>query len=161
MTVTEFTSKQVCTITGVTPRQLNYWRNTALIIPSQQTRGGHARYTFQDIVAVKTAQQLISVGTSVQRIRKTLSSLLEFLPTVKQPLSELSVLATADTVLVFQGGAAFEPLTGQTWILEIAELQRDIAYRLQGNSNNIPQQQDLFTKQTGLVETNLPNKMRA
>ncbi len=123
---TVFTSRQAIQITGVSQRQLAYWRKIGLIIPSQQTPGGHARYTFPDLIALKTAKRLIDAGVSLQKLRKSITALTRTLPHLRQPLSELSLLATGDVILVFHEGAVFETLTGQEWILPIAQFQREV-----------------------------------
>jgi len=121
---------QVVRILGVSRRQLQYWADTGLVVPSARTRGGQHRYTFEDLVAVKAAKQLIDAGVSVQRIRSSLGSLRRILPTVRRPLSELVLVATGDVVLVLCDGAQFEALTGQEWILEVARFERDLAHQL-------------------------------
>jgi len=103
-----YASRQVMNITGVTRRQLTYWRTSGLVTPSQRTPGGHSRYSFNDLIALKTAKQLIEAGVSVQRIRKAITALVRILPTLHRPLAELSVVATGEAVLVFHQGAAFE-----------------------------------------------------
>jgi len=125
MITTLYSIQQVMGITGVTRRQLVYWHKTRLVIPSCRTKGGHARYSFTDLIALKTAKRLIDAGLSVQRIRDNITSLLNFLPTCKEPLAELSLVATGDVILVLHQNAAFEALTGQEWILPIAELQEE------------------------------------
>jgi DNA-binding transcriptional MerR regulator len=126
--VTEgFTNKQVVRITGVTERQLTYWRKTGLLDPSATTAGGHARYSFYDLIALKAARRLLDAGVSVQRMRKVIGSLVRFLPTIDRPLADVSLVATGDVVLVFHEGTAFEALSGQEWVLPVAELQRDVA----------------------------------
>lgn len=129
MTEQSYTSRQAIAITGVTHRQLAYWRKTGLIVPSHQTQGGHARYSFADLVAIKAAKQLIDAGVSVQRLRKSVTALTQLLPNLDKPLTELSLVATGDVVLIFHQGAAFEALSGQEWILPIAQLQRNIERR--------------------------------
>ena len=103
-----FTTRQVCSITGLSARQLGYWRKTGLLSPAQQTPGGHARYSFADLVSLKTASRLIDAGVSVQRIRQCLQSLSRFLPNTDTPLQELSLVATGDVVLVLRSGAVFD-----------------------------------------------------
>jgi len=139
-----FTNRQVIQITGVTPRQLVYWRRTGLVEPSDTTPGGHARYAFQDLVALKTAKRLIDAGVSVQRIRKAIASLVQFLPRVVRPLTELSLVATGDVVLVFHQGVAFEALSGQEWILQVADVERD-AERVRARDRDEALQGDLFS----------------
>jgi DNA-binding transcriptional MerR regulator len=141
MSQTGFSSQQVMHITGLSRRQLSYWRNTGLIVPKQHTAGGHARYSFADLLALKTARKLIDAGVSVQRIRKSITSLTSFLPSCTAPLTELSLVATGDMILVLHRETAFEALTGQEWIYPVAELEREAA-RTRGVIE--PEQTELF-----------------
>ena len=120
-----FRQGEVCKIIGLTPRQIQYWEKTGLLVPSYRTQGGHRRYTFQDLVACKTAKKLLDAGVSLQRIRKSVSSLQEILPSIKRPLAELTLVATGDLVLVFYQDSAFEAVTGQQWIIHVAEIESE------------------------------------
>ena len=111
---------------GISRRQLQYWAQTDLVAPSQQTPGGHARYSFEDLVALKTAKRLIDAGVSVQRIRKSIRALRRILPTVRRPLAELVLVATGDVVLAFQNGTAFDAVSGQEWVFEVAQFEREV-----------------------------------
>jgi DNA-binding transcriptional MerR regulator len=91
-----------------------------------QTPGGHGRYTFEDLVALKAAKRLIDAGVSVQRIRKSIRALRRILPTVRRPLAELVLVATGDVVLAFRDGTAFDAVSGQEWIFEVAQLRREV-----------------------------------
>lgn len=119
-------SGEVTQILGISRRQLHYWARTGLVRPSHRTLGGHHRYSFQDLVALKTAKRLIDAGVSVQSIRKSISALQRTLPTVRRPLAELVLVATGDVVLVLHDGAAFEAVTGQEWVFEIAQFRREL-----------------------------------
>ena len=55
-----------------------------------------------------------------------LSRLRDILPTIKKPLVELTLVATGDVVLVFYENTVFEAVTGQEWLLEVADIQRDV-----------------------------------
>lgn len=137
-----FSTRQVCRITGLSARQLGYWRKTGLLSPAMQTRGGHARYSFVDLVSLKTASRLIDAGVSVQRIRQCLQSLSRFLPNTDTPLQDLSLVATGDVVLVLRSDAAFDALTGQEWILHVADLEREALLLL--SNRETPKQGNLF-----------------
>jgi len=120
----------VAKIIGISRRQLQYWDETDLVRPGSRTPGGHARYSFADLVALKTAKRLIDAGVSVQRIRKSIRALRDLLPAVKRPLAEVVLVATGDVVLAFKDGTAFDAVSGQEWVFEIAQLQREVdAYR--------------------------------
>ena len=121
-----YRSREVAQILGLSRRQLQYWAKTDLVRPSTFTEGGHHRYSFQDLVALKAARRLIDAGVSVQRIRRSIQALRKLLPSVHRPLAELVLVATGDVVLVFREGAAFDAVSGQEWVLEIAQLVREI-----------------------------------
>ena len=121
-----FTSHEVSQIIGLTRRQVQHWNITGLIEPGLRTQGGHSRYTFQDLIAFKTARKLLDAGASLQRIRRSIGELKRLLPTVKRPLAELTLVATGDVVLVFYEGTVFEALSGQQWIVEVAGVQRAV-----------------------------------
>jgi hypothetical protein len=78
------------------------------------------------MVALKAAKRLIDSGVSVQRIRKSIRALRGLLPTVQRPLSELVLVATGDVVLAFRDGTAFDAVSGQEWVFEVAKFQREI-----------------------------------
>jgi len=121
-----FSRQQVLKLTELSSRQLSYWRKTGLVCPQSITPGGHARYAFTDLVALRTAKRLLDAGVSLQRIRKCLDSLTRFLPAADRPLVELSLVVTGDVVLVFHGERAFDALTGQEWVFPIAELAAEV-----------------------------------
>lgn len=121
-----FRTKEVVQILEISRRQLQYWAQTDLVVPSVKTRGGHHRYTFQDLVALKATKRLIDAGVSVQRIRSSIRALREILPNIERPLSELVLVATGEVVLVFLENTAFEAVSGQEWIFEVAEFKREV-----------------------------------
>ena len=121
-----FRSSEVAQILGISRRQLQYWAKTDLVRPALQTGGGHHRYTLQDLVALKAAKRLIQAGVSVQRIRRSIGALRRMLPQVGHPLAELVLVATGDVVLVLHEGSAFEAVSGQEWVFEVARFEREV-----------------------------------
>jgi len=121
-----YSAGDVVRLIGVSRRQLHYWAETDLVRPRSRTPGGHARYAFEDLVALKTAKRLIDAGVSLQRIRSSIRALRQLLPQVERPLAEIVLVATGDVVLAFRDGTAFDTATGQEWVFEVAQLQRDV-----------------------------------
>lgn len=161
VTNTGFTSQQAADLTGASLRQLRYWRQTGLLFPSEKTPGGHARYNFQDLIVLRAVMQLVTSGVSLQRVRRSVQALKHYLPSVGQPLTSLTLVATGDVVLALQEGAAFEALSGQEWIMEVASFEQQVErWRGQG-----PQQLNLFKEskeETARVENELqPNRAKA
>ena len=143
-----FTSRQVTVLTGLTQRQLAYWRRTGLISPTHASQGGHARYTFTDLVLLRTVKQLLDAGVSVQRLRKSISALHDYLKHETQAVHELTLVATGDVILVLKKGQAFEAVSGQQWIFPIAQLLRDARLA----EKDIPQQQELFDSDNAITD---------
>jgi len=121
-----YRTREVAQILGISHRQLQYWAQTDLVRPSLRSPGGHHRYTFRDLIALKAAKRLLDSGVSVQRLRKSIRALRRILPTVKRPLAELVLVATGDIVLVLRDGSVFEAASGQEWVFEVARFQREL-----------------------------------
>ncbi len=138
-----YTSRQAARITGLSLRQLAYWRKNGFLAPSHRTPGGHSRYTFLDLIALKSARQLLDAGVSLQKIRASVEALRRTLPTLEQPLAEITLVATGDVILVLRGETACEALSGQQWIFPIARMEREIA-RFHGRETAAPRQGELF-----------------
>jgi DNA-binding transcriptional MerR regulator len=125
-----YKTREVVELLDLSRRQLQYWAKTELIAPSARTPGGHHRYSFDDLVALKATKRLIDAGVSVQKIRKSVRALQNLLPQIGRPLSELVLVATGDVVLVFREDTVFEAISGQEWVFEVAEFEREVsAYR--------------------------------
>jgi len=121
-----FRTREVVDLLKISRRQLQYWAQTGLVEPSAKSPGGHSRYSFEDLVALKAAKRLIDSGVSVQRIRASIGALRTILPTVKRPLAELVLVATGDVVLAFREGTAFDAISGQEWVFEVAKFRREV-----------------------------------
>jgi DNA-binding transcriptional MerR regulator len=122
-----FKTSEVVDLLDLSRRQLQYWAKTGLVEPSARTPGGHHRYDFNDLVALKATRRLIDAGVSVQKIRKSVGALRELLPQVGRPLSELVLVATGDVVLVFHDDTVFEAISGQEWVFPVAAFEREVS----------------------------------
>ena len=121
-----FKTREVVELLDLSRRQLQYWAKTELIVPSARTPGGHHRYSFNDLVALKATKRLIDAGVSVQKIRRSVRALQDLFPQVGRPLGELVLVATGDVVLVFRDGTAFEAISGQEWVFPVADFEREV-----------------------------------
>lgn len=70
------------------------------------------RFSFQDLIVLRTARALIQAKVSRRRIRRTLEDLRRHLPETV-PLSGLSISALGDRVIVRDGKAQFHADSGQ------------------------------------------------
>jgi len=63
-----FTSRDVVSLTGITPRQLQWWDEQRIVVPA---RKGHRRlYSMGDLTEVAVICELLRRGFSLQRVRK-------------------------------------------------------------------------------------------
>jgi len=70
------------------------------------------RFSFQDLIVLRTAQSLVAAKVPARRINKALKSLREKLPAA-MPLSGLSIAAVGDQVVVKEGGSRWQAESGQ------------------------------------------------
>jgi len=65
-----FTSRDVVALTGITPRQLQWWDERGIVVPARE---GHRRlYSMGDLTEVAVIWELRRRGFSLQRVRKVM-----------------------------------------------------------------------------------------
>src|SRR5271169_5331029 len=65
-----FTSRDVVSLTGITPRQLQWWDERRIVVPARE---GRCRlYSMEDLAEVAVICQLRQRGFSLQRVRKVM-----------------------------------------------------------------------------------------
>ncbi len=70
MTNRTFTSKEVVALTGISPRQLQWWDERKIVVPSRE---GHRRiYSVDDLAEVAVLCELRQRGFSLQKIRRVI-----------------------------------------------------------------------------------------
>lgn len=77
-TLRAFTSRKVCQLTGLTPRQLQYWDEQRFVSPSLRRQKGPGRrrlYDFRDLVSLRVASDLRRSGITLQAIRRVVNHL--------------------------------------------------------------------------------------
>jgi tetratricopeptide (TPR) repeat protein len=101
----------VAAIVGISESRVRYWAQTGVVGPSERA-GGRVAYTFEDLVGVRAAKELLDGGLTLQRARKHLDALRTQLG-IDRPLTTLRVRASGDELVVSDGSTTFAPLTGQ------------------------------------------------
>jgi tetratricopeptide (TPR) repeat protein len=106
-----YTFAAVAEILGISESKLRYWSQSGFVGPSRR-RGGKQIFTFQDLISVKAAKELVERGFSTAQIRKALDTVRVSLPDVDRPLDRFRVAFDGDTLVVVDEGATFE-VSGQ------------------------------------------------
>ncbi|HHT9119677.1 MAG TPA: MerR family transcriptional regulator [Candidatus Hypogeohydataceae bacterium YC41] len=136
--MTNFNTQTVCSIIGITPRQVQYWDETNFIKPSVRRATGYGSsrlYSFLDLVQMRVAKTLLDGGVTLQKIRKSLEYLRAHAPEVKKPLAELRFLTDGDTVFVLTADKEkiVDALKNGQLVFSVAlgDLVRDLNSRVQ------------------------------
>src|ERR1700761_4146786 len=73
-----YRGSQVCSIVGITYRQLDYWARTGLLRPSiadATGSGSQRRYSYGDVVELKVIKRLLDAGLKLQQARQAVDCL--------------------------------------------------------------------------------------
>src|SRR5216683_168440 len=65
-----FTSSDVVSLTGITPRQLQWWDERRIVVPARE--GRRRLYSMEDLAEVAVICQLRQRGFSLQRVRRVM-----------------------------------------------------------------------------------------
>jgi DNA-binding transcriptional MerR regulator len=65
-----FTSRDVVSLTGITPRQLQWWDERRIVVPGRE--GRRRLYSMEDLAEVAVICELRHRGFSLQRVRKVM-----------------------------------------------------------------------------------------
>ena len=65
-----FTSRDVVSLTGITPRQLQWWDERQIVVPARE--GRRRLYSMEDLAEVAVICELRHRGFSLQRVRKVM-----------------------------------------------------------------------------------------
>ncbi|MBA3819392.1 MAG: tetratricopeptide repeat protein, partial [Deltaproteobacteria bacterium] len=99
-------------ILAVQESRLRYWTQTGFVGPSVR-KGGRFYYTFCDLVAVKAAKDLLTIGMPLQKVRKNVEALRKALPDDTHPTTKLRVCCDGETIVALADDVAFQPIGGQ------------------------------------------------
>ena len=109
-----FTTRDVARLLGLTETQVRSQARAGFITPDRGPRNGYL-FSFQDLVLLRTARELAQARVPPRRIRSALRDLARQLPGGRS-LSEIRIIADGQEILVHEGGAAWNPESGQLQI---------------------------------------------
>jgi tetratricopeptide (TPR) repeat protein len=88
---------------------------------------GSTNLYVSDIIALRTASQLLERRVRLQDVARAVSKLKEILPKVTRPLSELRVVSDGKKVVVRAQDGTFDPSTGQMLLdFDVETLRSDV-----------------------------------
>ncbi len=121
-----FGTADVANLLGMSPPRVRAFVRSGFLHPGRGPRGEY-RFSFQDLVLLRTARALAQARIPAARVHRALRSLRRQLP-ADRPLSELRITADGDRVVVRDGDTAWLPESGQlTLDFAVSDLATQIA----------------------------------
>jgi tetratricopeptide (TPR) repeat protein len=109
--VSGYTTQDVARMIGVSAGRLRAYLRAGVLSPEKGTRG-ELRFSFQDLLLLRTAEGLVGPRVSPQRVRQALKKLRERLPG-ERPLTGVQLGTEGPQVVVHEGGARWQVESGQ------------------------------------------------
>lgn len=99
---------------GLSPGRVRAYVKAGLLCP-QRGEGGELRFSFQDLLLLRTAEGLVGERLPPRRVRDALVRLREHLPS-ERPLTGVQLASEGGAVVVQDGGARWDADSGQMLI---------------------------------------------
>lgn len=123
----DYSLRSLQSLLGVSRRVLSGLIDAGFVHPSRGRRN-ELRFSFQDVVLLRTAFQLQSAKVSARKILRTLAKLKAELPD-ELPLSGIRITSVGETVAVKSGKAQWDVASGQLLLdFEVAPIRGDVAF---------------------------------
>jgi tetratricopeptide (TPR) repeat protein len=107
-----YSVREVASMLGLSAAQVRSYANRGFLQPERGPRG-ELRFGFHDLVILRTAGELAAAKVPQRKVQRVLERLREQLPQGRS-LTGVRISADGDRVVVRDGGAAWNPESGQT-----------------------------------------------
>src|SRR5947208_9781259 len=112
-------AREVAKMLGLSVGQVRAFVRAGFLAPTRGPRG-ELRFSFQDLVLLRTAKGLVSARIPPRRVRSALRKLKEQLPEGR-PLRGVHIRAEGDRIVVGDGQALWRPASGQVLVDFVAQ----------------------------------------
>ena len=106
-----YTTRQVAETLGLSASRVRSLARSDLLAPERGPRNEY-RFSFADIILLRTTRDLLSAGVPLRRVKRVLRSLRDQLPD-DRPLSTLRITSDGDSIVVREEGTLWDPGSGQ------------------------------------------------
>ncbi len=121
-----YPTREVAQLIGVSEARVRYFVRSGLLQPARGRRN-EFRFSFQDVVLLRTAKELLDAGISPRRVRRALANLPRQLPKGRS-LTGVRIQAEGGEVVVREGERRWVPESGQLLLdLDVGELAQAAA----------------------------------
>jgi tetratricopeptide (TPR) repeat protein len=121
-----YSAEEVAKLLGLSVKRVRSYVRDGFLAPALGD-DGRPRFSFQDVVLLRTAAGLTAARIAPARVRRALARLKQQLPEGR-PLTGVAIAAEGNRIVVRDGGARWNPESGQVLFdFRVAELARGIA----------------------------------
>ncbi len=135
-----FSTRHAAAATGLTPKQVRGYVHAGVLHPARGPRGAF-RFSFQDVVVLRTGKRLNQAGVPTGRVWRALSQLEG---STAGELSAMGMRTVRGRLLVTAHGRIWDPLTEQLQLSLEASTGEAVAMALAPQPG--PEEPDLFTE---------------
>lgn len=107
-----YTFREVSNLFDISVSRLRYWDRSGFLSPSGN-HGARRRYTFQDLIGIRSVKTLLDKGVTIQKARGFVKSIRQKIPQSSHPLDRLRIMGDSKTVTVVDEDREFEAASGQ------------------------------------------------
>jgi tetratricopeptide (TPR) repeat protein len=126
MDASGYSTREVADMLGLPETRVRTFVRERFLSPLKGARG-EMRFSFQDLVLLRTAKSLAAADIPPARVRKALRNLKEQLP-ADRPLSGVSIAADGDRIVVRDGEVRWNAESGQSLLnFQVRELVDQVA----------------------------------
>ena len=141
--MTGYTTKQVAELIGIKSDAVRHYVRRELLFPDRGERGEY-RFSFQDVVLLRTAKGLIDAEVSIRKIYRSLLKLKTDLARVDS-LSSLRIFANGEVVLVQESDQIWEVESGQRQMELDSEVPKEEVANIKAQDGLIKSPKELDT----------------
>ena len=117
-----YSGTQTAKVVGISYRQLDYWARTDLIRPSLSDASGSGsrrRYSYLDLLELKTIKKLLDAGIKLEQVRKVFSYLREH---VASDITAAHIVIDGHSVMLCEGDQLIDVLRNGQGVLNVLSL---------------------------------------
>ena len=119
-----YSAEDVAKLIGVSVRQVQSYVDAGFLAPACGD-DGKPQFSFQDVVLLRTAKGLTAASIAPARVKRALAKLRKQLPDGR-PLTGVAIAAEGNRIVVRDGGARWNPESGQVLFdFRVADLAED------------------------------------
>lgn len=149
-----FTLTEVSRLLGLSTGRLRTLAKNRIVSPTGRRRG-HRAYTFQDLIALRAARDLLAKKVRLRDVSRAIELIQSELPRVTRPLAELTIVSDGRQVVLKSDSGSYEPVSGQMLLdFDVKALRDDVVRVLRPNAGRARARTayDLYVKASQLDE---------